>query len=67
MRSRTNWRLPTLSGSGGSVTPCWRALASTKFMRLTNIDPWFLANIEELISLEVRLRQFQTLDRRQTC
>jgi carbamoyl-phosphate synthase large subunit len=29
---------------------------------LTGIDPWFLANIEELIELEGRLRQVQSLD-----
>jgi carbamoyl-phosphate synthase large subunit len=29
---------------------------------LTGIDPWFLANIEELISLEGRLRRFSTAD-----
>ena len=29
---------------------------------LTGIDPWFLANIEELISLEERLRQFDNAD-----
>ena len=29
---------------------------------LTGIDPWFLANIEELISLEERLRQASSAD-----
>ena len=30
---------------------------------LTSIDHWFLANIEELIALESRLRQFQSAER----
>jgi len=29
---------------------------------LTGIDPWFLTNIEELVALEGRLRQVQSLD-----
>ena len=29
---------------------------------LTNIDHWFLANIEELIALELRLRQFPSVE-----
>jgi len=29
---------------------------------LTGIDPWFLSNIEELVALEGRLRQVQSLD-----
>ena len=37
-------------------------LSIDQIYALTNIDPWFLGNIEELISLEVRLRQFQNAD-----
>ncbi len=37
-------------------------LGLDEIQSLTNIDPWFLANIEELIALEKRLREFQTLD-----
>jgi carbamoyl-phosphate synthase large subunit len=37
-------------------------LSIDQIYALTNIDPWFLGNIEELISLEVRLRQCQSAD-----
>ena len=34
---------------------------------LTGIDPWFLANIEELVQLEGRLRRVHSLDEAERC
>ena len=37
-------------------------LSIDQIRTLTNIDPWFVAHIEELVSLERRLRKFHDLD-----
>ncbi len=54
---KRSWANPVPSASGTSATRSRTASRSTRSIQLTHIDPWFLAQIKEIVDLELALEK----------